>query len=279
MQEKNKIVIFTYYTTALPLLNFLKKTTNIKAIVIPINRDNDTLFPIIDWAKKNHIIYLKTENCNNKEIVNKIKKLNPDLNVIFNFPQIFKDDLLKITRTINFHPGDLPKYRGAHVINWALINGEKRIAITCHFVTKGIDSGNIIAKKYLNIKATDNIMILSKKVAQAVPILAKIALKKIADPNFLGEKQDFKKSTYYSRRKPEDGQINWLLKANEIHNLVRALTGPWPGAFTFVNEKKIIVDKIKIRKYPKLKQGEHRNIGGGLFFGSADNTIEIVKWH
>lgn len=278
MHAKTNIVIFTYYPTALPLLNFLKRATNIKAIVLPTSRGTKTLSPIVSWAKKHNIAYLKTENCNSQDIIQKIQKLKPDLNVIFNFPQIFKKDLLKIARTINFHPGDLPKYRGAHVVNWAIINGERRIAITCHFVDERIDTGNIIAKKYLNISSIDDICSVSKKIAQTVPALAKVALKKLSNPNFLGEKQDLNKSTYFKRRKPEDGQINWHAKAKDIQNLVRALSDPWPGAFTYINDQKIIIDKIKAKKSPKINPGKHLKIDGRLFFGAADGTIEVIKW-
>ena len=278
MPAKTNIVVFTYHPSTLPLLNFLKKATNIKVIVLPANRDTKTLSPIVLWARKHHIAYLKTENCNGQGIVQKIKKIKPDLNVIFNFPQIFKKDLLKVSPAINFHPGDLPKYRGAHVLNWAIINGEKRIAVTCHFVDEGIDSGDIIAKKYLNISSIDDIGSLSKKVAQTVPALAKVALKKLDNPGFLGEKQDLEKSTYFKRRKPEDGQINWLSKIEDIQNLVRALADPWPGAFTYINGKKIIIDKIKPRRAPKIKAGGYLKNGRKIFFGATDGTVEVIKW-
>lgn len=277
MPAKYNIVIFTFHTSAVPLLDFLKGNSDIKIIILPANRDKKTLLPVILWAKKNNTSYLKTKNCNSRTVVRKVRKIHPDLMVIFNFPQILKKDLLEIARTINFHPGDLPKYRGAHVLNWALIRGEKQIAITCHFVDEGIDSGNIIAKKYLKISPLDDINSLSEKASLAVPILARRVLKKIADPNFSGGRQNLEKSTYYKRRKPEEGKIDWSKKASEIINLVRALVFPWPGAFTYVNRKKIIIEKAKIVKYPRLKSGEWFKERDGLYFGTADKTLKILK--
>jgi len=72
MPAKPNVVVFTYHLTALPFLRFLKKTTNISAIILPANREPSTLLPIITWAEKNHISYLKTDNCNDESIVKKI---------------------------------------------------------------------------------------------------------------------------------------------------------------------------------------------------------------
>jgi len=278
MPAKFKVAFFTYHPSALRLLKFFQKVSSIRLVILPATRDAITLSPVILWLRENNISYLKTKNCNEQTVVQRVQKVHPDLMVIFNFPQILKKDLLIISRTINFHPGDLPKYRGAHVLNWALINGEKRIAITCHFVNEQIDAGNIIAKKYIRVNAVDDIGSLSKKVAQAVPILAQVVLKKIANPNFSGQRQNLKKSTYFKRRKPEDGEIDWNQNSQNILNLVRALAQPWPGAFTYLKRKKIIIEKAKIVRTLNLKPGEYQTKDKKIYFGTNDCTLEVIKF-
>lgn len=278
MKKRLKVIIFTYYKNAEPLLCSVQKFASISLLVLPANRSKETLSPVISWAKRNGVEYLVTKDVNAPDLLKKIKEITPDLNIAFNFPQIFTGDLLTLARTINFHPGDLPNYRGAHVLNWAIINGEKKIAITCHLMDKGIDTGNIIGKKYINILSADAIEDLTDRVGKTTAKLFETCFNKIADPFFLGEKQNDQEAVYYHRRRPEDGLINWNLKTKSIVNLVRALSYPWPGAYTIIEGKKLIIDKIKIRKQPALKVGEYKKLGKKLFFGGIDDVLEVISW-
>jgi methionyl-tRNA formyltransferase len=98
--------------------------------------------------KKYNIDYLKYENINSKNFIERIKTYFCDLFVSMSFNQIFKDEIINLTplRIINCHAGKLPFYRGRNILNWVLINDEKEFGITVHYVDEGIDTGDFICK-------------------------------------------------------------------------------------------------------------------------------------
>ncbi len=146
---------------------------------------------------------------------------------------------------INIHASLLPAYRGRHPLNWAIINGEQQTGVTMHHVSPRMDEGDVIAQKPVAIAYRDNVMDVHNKIVLAGRTLLQEVLGLIGTAAFRGRPQDSDRASYYRPRKPSDGLICWRDRAEQIRNLVRALTEPYPGAFFHCNGRRSIVDEAE----------------------------------
>jgi methionyl-tRNA formyltransferase len=183
---------------------------------------------------------------------------------------------------INFHGSLLPKYRGRTPHVWAIINNETKTGITAHLMNEGCDTGDIIFQKEFEISHADTGHSILLKYFEAYPGIVKTVLNQVNSGNFRITAQNETLATFYGKRTPEDGHIDWNWQKERIYNFVRALTDPYPGAFTYYNEKPIIIDKIR---YSDI--GFDNQIpNGSVLFATSDNAIvktsngamEIIKF-
>jgi methionyl-tRNA formyltransferase len=134
--------------------------------------------------------------------------------------------------SLNMHGSLLPKYRGRVPVNWAIIRGETETGATLHYMTEKPDNGDIVAQQAVPILPDDT----AHDVFQKVTLAAEMALHGVLPALLAGTapriKQDLSKGAYFGGRKAEDGIIDWSRSAQEIHNLVRAVAPPYPGAVT-----------------------------------------------
>lgn len=207
------------------------------------NRDS---VEIIDYAHKNDIpIFIG--NPRKKDSADFIKKFDTD--IIFSINYLFIVDQIILDHpkfyAINFHGSLLPKYRGRTPHVWAIINGEVKTGITAHVMESGCDTGDIVLKKEIEIglESTGNDILEVFKKSYPGMIIKVYEL--IKQNKLIRIKQDVKKATYFGKRTPEDGKINWNWQKERINNWVRAQAYPYPGAFGFLNNKKVIIDKIR----------------------------------
>lgn len=139
------------------------------------------------------------------------------------------------------HASLLPKYRGGAPIPWAIINGETTTGVTFFYMGDGIDDGDIITQKEFPIEGVDNCATLYEKATQASVQMLRQYLPQIANGTAPRIPQDHSQATYFPLRKPEDGLIDWSWDAKRIRNFIRAQTKPYPGAFTYIKNKKVII--------------------------------------
>lgn len=180
------------------------------------------------------------------------KSLNsrPDIILSINYLFLIEEDLISypLKCAVNVHGSLLPKYRGRTPHVWAIINNEKKTGITAHLITSECDKGAIIAQKEIPIFDTDTGGLILKKYNEVYPVLIDEVIDKIISgslENCLIE-QDETKATYYPKRTPEDGEIDWNWQKERIYNWVRAMAPPeYPGAFFFYDGKKVVVQKIE----------------------------------
>lgn len=175
-----------------------------------------------------------------------VKGLAPDLVICFSYSMLLGEDLLSIPRrgAINLHGGLLPQYRGANVLNWAIIEGAEEAGMSAHYMTPRIDDGDVIFQKSVPIAECDTALTLKRKLdAAGFELVDRIhAAARVGDALF-GTPQDEARARHYRRRTPEDGLIDWRRPTREIFNLIRALVAPWPGAFYRDRDgHKIVVD-------------------------------------
>ncbi len=174
--------------------------------------------------------------------VHRIKDMNPDIIFSFYYRKMVKPAILDIPShgCLNLHGSLLPKYRGRCPVNWVLVNGETKTGITLHYMTPKPDDGDIVCQKEIEISDDDTAKTLYEKLTMlSVEMLDEI-LPQIKEGAAPRKPQDHSQATYYGGRRPRDGEIDWSASSKEIRNLVRAVTEPYPGAFSFVGDKQYL---------------------------------------
>jgi len=141
---------------------------------------------------------------------------------------------------LNLHGSLLPKYRGRCPVNWALVNGEKETGVTLHAMTVKPDNGDIIGQDRIEISSDDTALTLHHKLTDSASQLLDKTLPLILKGTEQRIPQDHSLATYFGGRKPADGEINWQQSAEQVCNLVRAVTRPYPGAFSYLGNRKAL---------------------------------------
>jgi methionyl-tRNA formyltransferase len=183
----------------------------------------------------------------------------PELVFSFYFRALLPDAFLKAPRlgAFNVHGSLLPRYRGRAPVNWAVVKGETKTGATLHVMTSRADAGNVVDREPVEIGPDDPAIDVQRRVtAAAVRILAR-RLPELEAGTAPSTPQDESLATRFGRRTAEDGRIDWSRTAKEVHDLVRAVTHPYPGAFTDVFGGKTFVWKTRL---PNL--GAHDNFPG-----------------
>lgn len=174
-----------------------------------------------------------------------VESLRPDAIFSFYYRSMIPEKFLLLPPrgAFNMHGSLLPKYRGRACINWAVLRGETETGATLHHMVKRADAGDIVDQQSVPILFEDTALDVSRKVAEAARVLMERNIPLIAEGRAPRRPQDEKEATCFGRRTPADGLINWNGKAVEIYNLVRAVTHPWPGAFTNASGRKTYIWK------------------------------------
>lgn len=206
-----------------------------------------TMSPVKALAIQQGIHVYQPEKIRDKDIINKIKKLSPDLIVVVAYGKILPETIINIPPKgcINVHASLLPKYRGAAPINCAIISGEQETGVTIMFIDKGMDTGPVLTAEKVPIACSDTSIDLHDKLkVKGAQLLVKtIDLLKIGD--IMPRAQDDSQATYSPMLKKEDGRIDWGKSAEEIRNLIRGLF-PWPCAYTHYNDTMLKIFNGKI---------------------------------
>ena len=225
-----KIIYFGNGPRGVGCLEILfKKKYNICAIV-GHSGDSD----VVSLGLMHRIPTFQPRKVNEKSFVSKLRKCSPDLFVLAGYNQILNKDLINLPRfgALNLHGGKLPDYRGAAPINWQIINGETKGGCCIIFVDEGIDTGDIVEQVYYDINENDTAEDIVKKQLDLFPNMLISTIEKIKNNKIIRMKQNINIGSYYTRRYPKDGLINWhQITAKQAHNLIRALHGPYPPAF------------------------------------------------
>lgn len=204
------------------------------------------------YAERLRVPFLLTPNVNAPDFIATIRTFQPDLLVSMSFNQILREAILSAAPLgfINCHAGALPFYRGRNILNWALINGEERFGVTVHHVDAGIDTGDIIVQRFAGIEAEDDYgTLLGKAIALCAESLwdALLLIRNGSAPR-IPQHTIHPTGFYCSRRGPGDEWLDWNWTSVRVHNFVRAITLPGPGARTEWGENELAVLKTELIK-------------------------------
>jgi len=193
------------------------------------------------------------EDINHRLWVEKIRALAPDILFSFYYRRLIKREILDIPAQgcLNLHGSLLPRYRGRCPINWVLVNGETETGVTLHHMTPRPDDGDVVAQRRIPITEEDTALTLHQKAARATELLLDEILPRVRAGTAPRIPQDHAQATYYGGRKPEDGLIHWEQTAREVRNLVRAVTHPYPGAFSHLGSRRCLFWKVTEVEHPE----------------------------
>jgi methionyl-tRNA formyltransferase len=199
-------------------------------------------FPSVrDLARKARMPVLLPKSARDPSVLSVLSKAKPDLILSVFYREILPANVLRTARVaaVNLHPALLPQYRGRASLNWAVIRGERRTGITLHHMVEKVDSGEIIGQEAFEIEREDTIDEVYQKTVTASRDILRRLLPAVLEGTAPHMPQDETKASYFGLRTPEDGRIDWNSSAEEIRNLVRGLTHPFPGAFTSIDGRRL----------------------------------------
>jgi methionyl-tRNA formyltransferase len=196
-----------------------------------------------DFAQKKKLTVLQPQKVNDPQFRLDLMKLKPDLGISLSYNQILGAELLKLfpKGVINFHAGKLPFYRGCNVINWAIINGEKELGLTAHFVDEGIDTGDIILQRTISIAWTDTYGTVLQNAVASFPDLVRTSVNMIRNGQAPRTKQSHLMGSYFCRRRNGDEWLDWTDTSKNLYNKIRAITRPGPGARTLLRDQALVI--------------------------------------
>ena len=230
-------VVFAYHNVGVRCLSvLLAHGVDIALVVTHCDNPNETIWfdSVAELAALHGIPTIKPDNPNTPEVIKQIRALRPDFFFSFYYREMLKRELLEIPKhgALNMHGSLLPKYRGRVPVNWAIIHGETETGSTLHYMTEKPDNGDIVAQQAVPILPNDTALQVFQKVTIAAEMALNACLPDLLAGRAQAVKQDLSKGGYFGGRKAEDGVIDWSQSAQAIHNLVRAVAPPYPGATT-----------------------------------------------
>ena len=222
---------------------------------------------VAELAARYDIPTITPDDPNTPEVMAQINAVQPDFIFSFYYRHMLKPELLTLAKrgAYNLHGSLLPKYRGRVPVNWAVLHGERETGATLHEMVAKPDAGRLVAQSSVPILPDDTAFEVFNKVTVAAEITLNEALPALITGTAPHQSQDLAQGGYFGGRKPEDGRIDWAQSATAIHNLIRAVAPPYPGAFFDLAGERLVVTR-------SLHQpGKAAHSGGpGIYVDVAD---------
>ena len=234
-----KAVVFAYHNVGARCLRVLRAHgLDVPLVVTHADDPGEVQWfeRVADTAEDLRLPWIAPADANAPECVARIAELAPDFVFSFYYRRMLGTSILALPRlgALNMHGSLLPRYRGRAPVNWAVLNGERETGATLHYMIAKPDAGDIVTQQAVPILPDDT----AREVADKVTVAAEICLHRVLPALVAGtaprRPNDLARGSYFGGRTPEDGRIDWMRHAREIHNLVRAVAPPYPGARTVI---------------------------------------------
>ena len=248
-----RAVVFAYHNVGVRCLKaLLARGVEVALVVTHQDNPNETIWfeSVASLCREQGIPFVTPDDPKTPELFQQVQETQPDFIFSFYYRHMLPVDLLSLAKhgAYNMHGSLLPKYRGRAPANWVLVNGETETGVTLHRMVKRADAGAILAQQKVIIERNDTGLTLHAKLRDAASTLLRDALPQLAQGKLTETAQDESQATYFGRRTAADGKLEWKKPAEELFNLVRAVTQPYPGAFCAVGEHKLIVWQAEVVK-------------------------------
>ena len=290
----SKIVFCGCSSAGLEVLDFLISKNFEISHIVSLNSQQATQYKVSGYAsfdeiaRKNNIpIYFpKTYSLKDNDDISFFEKNNFDLLLLGGWQRLIPEIILSKLKIggIGFHRSSefLPKGRGRSPVNWSLIEGKTQFILHAFLMTPGIDDGDVITHEIFDINQWDTCQTIYYKISIIQKRILEEFIPKLLSNNFKHIPQTGEPS-YYEKRTPDDGLIDWSKSVHEIYNFVRALTRPYPGAFTFLNGQRLNIWKSqpfdsKIKYESKNGQIVEKFSTGDFIVNCKDGLLLITDY-
>jgi methionyl-tRNA formyltransferase len=206
-------------------------------------KENIWFASVARLAFDNYLPVYRPADPNDPAFVAAMRALQPDLLFSCYYRHMLKQPLLDLPRlgALNLHGSLLPRYRGRCPVNWVLVNGESETGVTLHYMEAKADRGDIVAQTAIPIMPEDTAVTLFARMTAAAGKLFRDTYPLLRRGQAPRQPQDHSQASYFGGRQPAEGRIDWHRPATAIYNLMRAVTHPYPGAFTVLNERQLFI--------------------------------------
>lgn len=273
----NKVVVCAYHNVGYRCLEELLRLGADVAMVFT-HEDSPTekiWFSSVQVLAENHQIPWRSTDINKPENIALLREITPDFIFSFYYRNMISREVLDtpMRGALNLHGSYLPKYRGRVPVNWAIINGETETGATLHYMVEKPDAGEIVDQEKVSILFTDTALDLFNRVTEAAVLVIGRSWPRLMTGTAPRIPMDLAAGSYFGGRRPADGLIDWTKSAVQIYNLVRGVTHPYPGAFTFLDGRKVTIWQA----WPVDGKGEQGRIvtTEPLLVGTGEGLVEI----
>lgn len=271
-----RVVFFGNHTVGVVALKALLKKVDIVGVVAhPEDPEDGVCYESVYKFALKHDIRVIRGRGKDSQVKDFLVSCNVDLIWVTDYRYMLPEDILAIPGNggVNLHPSLLPKYRGRAPVNWAIINGDEEIGLTAHFLTSGMDDGDIIKQLSCKLSKGEDVGDALDKLMPLYDVLTSQVIQSFIDENVSCYKQNEAFATICKARKPDDGEINWQQSATQIMNLIRAVAAPYPGAFTKLQGTRVYIWKVELTCDKQYEQGKKR---AGTILNVIEDTLVIV---
>ncbi|MHB1947226.1 MAG: methionyl-tRNA formyltransferase [Gammaproteobacteria bacterium] len=225
-------------------------------------------------AKEHNIPIYYSSDVKSSEYKNVLQQLKPDIAFAIGWRYLITKEAYSIPTkgTLIIHDSLLPRYRGFAPMNWAIINGEKESGVTLFYIAEGVDCGPIVDQLSTPINEDDTAKTVDERIIKLYEEIITKNLSALAAGTAKSTPQDDALASYTCKRTPEDGEINWQKSALQIHDLIRGLTHPFPGAYTTLRGKRILIWGSQV----SATQDKYIGNIPGRVVGKKNGMIEVL---
>ena len=239
-----RAVVFAYHCVGVRCLEALRAGgVDVGLVATHEDDPNETVWfeSVATRARLYGVPVITPEDPNRPDVVERVRTAAPDLLFSFYYRRMLGTDLLALPRlgAYNLHGSLLPKYRGRAPVNWAILHGERETGATLHEMVAKPDAGRIVDRERVPILPNDTAREVLEKVTVAAEIVLERSLPALRAGTAKLLPQDLAAGSYFGGRRPEDGAIDPAWPAKRIHDLVRAVAPPYPGAFLDVRGNRL----------------------------------------
>ncbi len=291
LHPKPRIVFFGYSEVGYECLSLLlERGDNVVALFTHEDNPNEKIWfktPAVA-AREQGVPIFTPEKVGTPEGIAQIAALQPDLIISVYYRNMISTKVLALAPlgAFNMHGSLLPKYRGRAPINWAVLHGETRIGMTLHRMVRAPDAGDVVDQQGVDIGPRDTAEQAFRKVMPCARQVLARQIDRLLAGTATATPQDESQATYFGGRKPEDGRIDWSRTTKQIFDLIRAVTDPYPGAFTDVGGARLMVwwaeaqelpvfDRLKVTP-TATKPGQIVSVSP-LVIATSDGLLELTK--
>jgi len=266
-------VVFAYHNVGVRCLKvLLSHGVNIKLVLTHEDNPEENIWfnSVKKLCHEYAIPCISPADPNETSIEAQVNALGVDFLFSFYYRHMLEAPLLAAARhgAFNMHGSLLPKYRGRVPVNWAIINGETETGVSLHVMNLKPDNGAIVDQQAVPILADDTAAEVFDKITVAAEICLDRALPKLLAGTAVFTEQDLRQGAYFGKRTAEDGRIDWKQSALQIHNLVRAVTHPFPGAFSDTVAGRLLLWRSRL-----IDRSVHRDLEGRIQYRQGSHFL------